>query len=117
MSGQPPDHPSGESQRPAGNGPVARPAAIDRNVSGQSSFRQGVFMLSKPKCQVIAIEEHYWDPELTRHFTGPEAGRGNDTDKRLYDFADLRIKEMDEAGVDIQVLSHGAPSAQKLPAD
>jgi predicted TIM-barrel fold metal-dependent hydrolase len=74
-------------------------------------------MLSKPKCQVIAIEEHYWDPELTRHFTGPEAGRGNDTDKRLYDFADLRIKEMDEAGVDIQVLSHGAPSAQKLPAD
>jgi predicted TIM-barrel fold metal-dependent hydrolase len=74
-------------------------------------------MLSKPKCPVIAIEEHYWDPELTKHFTGPEAGRGNDTDKRLYDFADLRIKEMDEAGVDIQVLSHGAPSAQKLPAD
>jgi 2,3-dihydroxybenzoate decarboxylase len=66
---------------------------------------------------VIAIEEHYWDPELAKHFTGPEAGRGNDTDKRLYDFADLRIKEMDEAGVDIQVLSHGAPSAQKLPAD
>jgi predicted TIM-barrel fold metal-dependent hydrolase len=74
-------------------------------------------MLSKPKCPVIAIEEHYWDPELTKHFTGPEAGRGNDTDKRLYDFSDLRIKEMDEAGVDIQVLSHGAPSAQKLPGD
>jgi predicted TIM-barrel fold metal-dependent hydrolase len=74
-------------------------------------------MLSKPKCPVIAIEEHYWDPELAKHFTGPEAGRGNDTDKRLYDFSDLRIKEMDEAGVDIQVLSHGAPSAQKLPAD
>jgi predicted TIM-barrel fold metal-dependent hydrolase len=74
-------------------------------------------MLSKPKCPVIAIEEHYWDPELAKHFTGPEAGRGNDTDKRLYDFSDLRIKEMDEAGVDIQVLSHGAPSAQKLPGD
>jgi len=26
---------------------------------------------------------------------------------------ELRLKEMDEAGVDIQVLSHGAPSAQK----
>jgi len=24
---------------------------------------------------------------------------------------------MDEAGIDIQVLSHGAPSTQKLPAD
>jgi hypothetical protein len=26
----------------------------------------------------------------------------------------VRIKEMDEAGIDMQVLSHGAPSAQKL---
>ena len=34
--------------------------------------------------------------------------------KRLYDLGELRIKEMDEAGIDIQVLSHGAPSAQKL---
>ncbi len=73
-------------------------------------------MLSKPKCPVIAIEEHYWDPELTKTYQGPEAGRGGEIDKRLYDFADLRIKEMDEAGVDIQVLSHGAPSTQKLPA-
>ncbi len=37
--------------------------------------------------------------------------------KRLHDFGALRIKEMDEAGIDIQVLSHGAPSTQKLPAD
>ena len=63
---------------------------------------------------VIAIEEHYWDPELAKHFTGPEAGRGNETDERLYDLGNLRIKEMDEAGIDIQVLSHGAPSTQKL---
>src|SRR5262249_53481536 len=26
-------------------------------------------------------------------------------------------KEMDDAGIDIQVLSHGAPSTQKLPAE
>jgi len=74
-------------------------------------------MLSKPKTQIIAIEEHYWDPELTKTYIGPEAGRGGDIDKRLYDFADMRLKEMDAAGVDIQVLSHGAPSTQKLPAD
>ena len=74
-------------------------------------------MLSKPKCQLIAIEEHYWDPELTKTYQGLEAARGGEIDKRLYDFADLRVKEMDAAGIDIQVLSHGAPSTQKLPAD
>src|SRR5256885_14306843 len=71
-------------------------------------------MLSKPKCQVIAIEEHYWDPMLTEHFTGSDAPRGAPTDKWLYDFSEIRLKEMDEAGIDMQVLSHGAPSAQKL---
>ena len=74
-------------------------------------------MFKKPNCPVIAIEEHYWDRELASHFKGPEAGRGNETDERLFDLGALRLKEMDEAGVDIQVLSHGAPSAQKLPAD
>jgi predicted TIM-barrel fold metal-dependent hydrolase len=74
-------------------------------------------MLKKPNCPVIAIEEHYWDAELAKHFTGPEAGRGNDQEKMLYDFGDLRVKQMDEAGIDIQVLSHGAPSTQKLGPD
>jgi 2,3-dihydroxybenzoate decarboxylase len=74
-------------------------------------------MLSKPKCPVIAIEEHYWDPELTKTYQGSEVGRGGPIDDRLYDFAGVRLKEMDEAGIDIQVLSHGAPSTQKLSAD
>src|SRR5687768_11130456 len=74
-------------------------------------------MFKKPKCQVIAIEEHYWDEELAKTYTGIEAGRAGDIHTRLHDLGALRIKEMDEAGVDIQVLSHGAPSGQKLPAD
>ena len=74
-------------------------------------------MFKKPNCPVIAIEEHYWDPELAKHYTGSEAGRGGETDARLYDLGSLRLKEMDEAGIDIQVLSHGAPSTQKLPAE
>jgi len=74
-------------------------------------------MLKKPNCPVIAIEEHYWDRELTSHYSGPEAGRGNETDQRLYDLGELRLKEMDDAGIDVQVISHGAPSTQKLGLD
>ena len=71
-------------------------------------------MFKKPNCPVIAIEEHYWDAELVAQFKGIEASRNDEISKRLHDFGDMRIKEMDEAGIDIQVLSHGAPSAQKL---
>ena len=72
-------------------------------------------MMKNSNCPIIAIEEHYWDRELTKHYTGLEAGRGGAMDERLYDLGALRLKEMDEAGIDVQVLSHGAPSTQKLP--
>jgi predicted TIM-barrel fold metal-dependent hydrolase len=74
-------------------------------------------MFTKPHCPVIAIEEHYWDEELAKTYVGGEAGRPGEQQTRLYDFGALRIKEMDEAGIDMQVISHGAPSTQKLPAD
>jgi predicted TIM-barrel fold metal-dependent hydrolase len=74
-------------------------------------------MLKKPHCPVIAIEEHYWDTELSKHYTGVEAGRAGETEQRLYDLGALRLKEMDEAGIDLQVISHGAPSTQKLGLD
>ena len=72
-------------------------------------------MAAKPK--IIAIEEHYWDRELTASYKGVEAFRDPAMLERLFDLGELRIKEMDAAGVDMQVLSHGAPSLQKLPAD
>jgi hypothetical protein len=68
-------------------------------------------MLQKPKCPVIALEEHYWDEELAAHAKAVE--RKADITNRLFDMGELRLKEMDEAGIDIQVISHGAPSAQK----
>jgi predicted TIM-barrel fold metal-dependent hydrolase len=74
-------------------------------------------MMKKPNCPIIAIEEHYWDPELVKQFSGAEAARGSGTDELLYDLGAVRLKQMDEAGIDIQVLSHGAPSTQKLSAD
>src|SRR5579871_1069654 len=78
---------------------------------------EGQHMFKKPHCPVIAIEEHYWDEELSKTYTGGEAGRPGEQMTRLFDLGALRIKEMDEAGIDIQVLSHGAPASQKLPAD
>src|ERR1700733_9774640 len=78
-------------------------------------------MPAKP--QVIALEEHYLDAELATHFTGldavPPHGAANlpKVPERLYDLGQLRIREMDEAGIDFQVLSHAAPSLQKLVPD
>src|ERR1700704_4568934 len=72
-------------------------------------------MLQKPKCPVIAIEEHYWDQELAAYYSNIE--RNPEVVRRMTDFGELRLKEMDEAGVDIQVLSHGAPSMQNVKAD
>jgi predicted TIM-barrel fold metal-dependent hydrolase len=63
---------------------------------------------------VIAIEEHYWDRELAEQVKGREGVRGDGLLKNLYDLGEIRLREMDEAGVDMQVLSHGAPSSQKL---
>ena len=74
-------------------------------------------MFRKPNCPVIAIEEHYWDEELAKTYVGSEAGRPGEQSKRLRDLGAMRLKEMDEAGIDMQVLSHGAPSTQKLPAE
>ena len=71
-------------------------------------------MLPTLKCPVIALEEHYWDKELAALFVGAEGVRDPEMLKRLYDLGEVRLKEMDEAGIDVQILSHGAPSAQKL---
>ena len=74
-------------------------------------------MFAKPHCPVIAIEEHYWDDELSKTYLGAESGRPGQQSTRLFDFAGIRLAEMDAAGIDVQVISHGAPSTQKLPAD
>ena len=60
---------------------------------------------------IIAIEEHYITheiPTLVENYASmPELTR-----KRLHDHFELRLKEMDEAGIDIQILSHNHPGAQ-----
>jgi hypothetical protein len=49
------------------------------------------------KPYIIALEEHYQDPEVKQLGGGPGAGR--DIVERLDDLGALRIREMDEAGI------------------
>ncbi len=65
--------------------------------------------------QVIAIEEHYFDKEVVTHY-GPDEARPA-LRHRLEDLGAQRIREMDEAGIDIQVLSHAAPGTHLMNAD
>ena len=74
-------------------------------------------MTTRNGTRVIAIEEHFLDPEVKAVMAangmrplGPEIGR------RLDDGGALHIKEMDEAGIDMQVLSHSPPGTQWLDA-
>jgi predicted TIM-barrel fold metal-dependent hydrolase len=68
--------------------------------------------------RVIAIEEHYWDKEVAATFGPIDSMRGAPSIvERLYDYGALRIKEMDDAGIDVQVLSHGAPATQRGEPD
>ncbi|MAQ55455.1 MAG: amidohydrolase [Rhodospirillales bacterium] len=73
-------------------------------------------MATKRDQQVIAIEEHYFDPELTQHFSSADEVPSG-LRQRLEDVGELRLREMDEAGIDIQVLSHAPPGTQRLDPD
>src|SRR5436190_17547331 len=65
------------------------------------------------KSYIIALEEHYLDAEL-KQLGGPGAGR--DIVERLDDLGALRLREMDESGIDLQVLSHSIPGLQGVDA-
>ena len=70
--------------------------------------------MTKP--YIIALEEHYWDAEVATHFKAPPDASIPAIHERLLDLGALRLKDMDEAGVDFQVLSHGAPATQRVDA-
>jgi 2,3-dihydroxybenzoate decarboxylase len=69
-------------------------------------------MAGKP--HIIALEEHYLDPDIKARFGEADGTKAPKIAQRLDDVGELRLREMDEAGIDIQVLSHGAPSVQKM---
>jgi predicted TIM-barrel fold metal-dependent hydrolase len=69
-------------------------------------------MPAKP--YVIALEEHFHHPEVAATYAPLDSNRAPPLVQRLEDLGELRIKEMDAAGIDLQVISHGAPAMQKM---
>ena len=63
---------------------------------------------------VIALEEHYFDAEVAALFRNRDVAP--EIRRRLDDLGELRLREMDEAGISMQVLSHGAPGLQRMDA-
>jgi len=64
-------------------------------------------MPTKP--YIIALEEHYFDPEISGTSTGLDTTMCPGSWKRLDDVGEVAVREMDEAGIDMQVLSHANP--------
>ena len=62
-------------------------------------------MMRKPACPIVTLEEHYSDDEMASHFPAGGASRDSHMMDRLRDLGERRIREMDEAGVDIQVIA------------
>lgn len=76
--------------------------------------------------RIVALEEHFVVPELLSAWSripesqrDPVSGFGDDPlAQRLRDVGDRRLADMDDQGVDVQVLSLNTPGVQNLgPAD
>ena len=75
--------------------------------------------------RTITIEEHFLAEgfrEAIRSNTPKQTDAANDApadpwETRLVDLGSLRLKDMDEGGIDFQVISHGAVGIGTLPVD
>ena len=63
---------------------------------------------------LVALEEHYaWEPVSADNVVGNWLRKNNITAyNRLYDRADLRLEQMDGAGIEFQILSLFDPGVQ-----
>jgi 2,3-dihydroxybenzoate decarboxylase len=63
--------------------------------------------------KVIALEEHFTSPKLR----ALRAEKDTPVQCKLDDLGALRIREMDKAGIDLQVISENNPATQNLDAE
>src|SRR5260370_25429435 len=74
-------------------------------------------MRRKAKQRVIAIEEHYLDRAVGANVAHADTLLPAHLRQRLEDLGAGRLKEMDDAGIDVQVLSHAGPVTQRVDAE
>jgi 2,3-dihydroxybenzoate decarboxylase len=67
-----------------------------------------------PAGKVITIEEHFQTRELFARYDAYDRMPVPTWDEAMFDLGARRLREMDEAGIDMQVISHCAPGTQKL---
>ena len=72
-------------------------------------------MPSSGRPYVIAIEEHYADAAVMAR-GAVHGGRDAALTDKLRDLGELRLREMDSAGIDLQVISHAPSPLQQLDA-
>jgi predicted TIM-barrel fold metal-dependent hydrolase len=65
--------------------------------------------------RIIALEEHYVDLEVKAMLPAGDRVGAKSLADRIDDIGALRLREMDDAGIDMQVLSHSQPATQNLP--
>src|SRR5580704_17039183 len=66
--------------------------------------------------RIIALEEHFWTPQLVALRRAVDRVNPRAVE-RLGELGALRLREMDAAGIDVQVLSEAEPGAQNLEPD
>ena len=62
--------------------------------------------------RVVAVEEHFWIPELRDLYAGPTGISAHTPAQQLDDLGERRIGDMDKAGITMQVISHMQPGTQ-----
>jgi 2,3-dihydroxybenzoate decarboxylase len=75
--------------------------------------RKAELIIVSQKERIIAIEEHFVSPAMANEYTGHhKLSWFMHSTRKLENLGDLRIREMDEAGIDVQVISHQQPGPQ-----
>src|SRR5690606_1192447 len=100
----------GAGRRRPGRAHPARGARPGLPAEGAFPRRRAGGVSGEGRMTVIAVEEHYIDPEIAASTRLPERLM-----RSLSDTGEGRLASMDEAGIDVEVLSHAPPGPQEAP--
>ena len=83
--------------------------AVQLNAGGSKSGE------SQRRPRIIAVEEHFWTARI-RGLSTDQYTLTAERARKLDDLGEVRLREMDEAGIDLQVISLVQPGVQVFDA-